>query len=245
MLSIIIPVQKIKKSINPRYFYKKVFGIKETIQSIKNTIDVEFELIIVINDIENLELIDYIKNEKIVKKYVVCSTNIGVSRSWNVGANLAEGDYLCFCNDDVEFQIPIFKKLLDVFNTNQNVGEIGPRGNTWYRDKSGDYIESNEIESADVISGFFFIIPTKIYYEVGGFDNYYTPAGCEEIDMSFAIRKLGYKCLIIPNTGIIHHGNHGISSRNTNVKYFDKEINTMDLDQRNKAYFVNKWYRDE
>lgn len=245
MLSIIIPVQKIKKTINPRYFYKKVFGIKETIDSIRKTIDVEFELIIIINDSENVELIEYIKNETIVSKYAVISKNIGVSRSWNIGAHLAEGKYLCFCNDDVEFQYSSFKNLLSTFSHHDKVGQIGPQGTKWLRDKPGEYLVSNQIMEADAIAGYFFIVPTTVFHEVGGFDNFYTPAGCEEIDMSFAIRNKGYKCLIVPNTGIIHHGNHGISSRNAIIKYFDKEINTLELDKRNKAYFVKKWYRDE
>ncbi len=242
MLSIIIPVQNIKKDKNLKYFYKPVFGIVQTIESIKQHINVPFEIILVINDEKNTDLIEYAKNEKIISKYIICSCNVGVSRAWNIGANLAEGNSLCFCNDDVEFAPRSFIKCLNVFNDFENVGQVGPEGSLWHIDKPGKYVGLNKIEETDAVSGYFFIIPSKVYTKTGGFDNYYTPAGCEEIDISFKIRSLGYKCLVIPETGIIHHGNHGISSRNTDIHYLTSTINTAVLDKRNKEYFVKKWY---
>lgn len=243
MLSIIIPANTLSKKINPRYFYKKRFSLDDTINSITNNIDVPYELILVINDYSNKELVDYVTNHKLINKYCINSANAGVARSWNMGAHLAEGDHLCFCNDDVEFSMPsAFSTLLRILNERPDIGEIGPEGGRWYRDQSGQRVGLTQMEEADEISGYFFIIPTKVFQESGGFDNFYTPAGCEEIDMSFKIRSIGYKCMVLPDTGIIHHGSHGISAKKVDVRYFDKQINTHDLDRRNKAYFVKKWY---
>lgn len=242
MVSIVIPVQKIKKDLNPRYFYKKIFGIVETVSSLQKHIDVPYELIFVINDPGNEELISYVKSLSPAPKFVICSVNVGVSRAWNLGAHMAEGEYLCFCNDDVEFSAGSFSRCLKVFETHENVGEVGPQGTRWFRDTPGEYVGKTRIEETDAVSGYFFILPAGVYHQTGGFDNFYTPAGCEEIDMSFQIRKLGYKCLVVPDTGIVHHGSHGISSKKVLVKYFDKEITTADLDKKNKQYFVNKWY---
>ncbi|WP_290795053.1 glycosyltransferase family 2 protein [Flavihumibacter sp. UBA7668] len=244
MLSIIIPANNLIKSINPRFFYKKRFCLDDTIQSIVQSISIPYELIIVVNDCNNNELVDYVKTSPYVTKYSINSSNAGVARSWNIGAHLAEGKHLCFCNDDVEFTNNIvFEQLVQLLNADDKIGEIGPAGGKWHLDKSGDRTGLTKIEEADEISGFFFIIPAVIYHETGGFDNYYTPAGCEEIDMSFKIRSLGYKCIVVPNTGIIHHGNHGISSKRSIVKYFNQEVDTHELDKRNKAYFINKWYK--
>ncbi|HEV7332027.1 MAG TPA: glycosyltransferase [Flavisolibacter sp.] len=243
MLSIIIPVNQLIKKINPRYFYKKRFCLDETINSIVSNINVPYEIILVVNDYSNKELVEYAVTHQYIKKYCINSVNVGVARSWNLGAHLAEGDYLCFCNDDVEFTKPAtFSQLLTIFSNHNNVGEIGPEGGRWHRAISGERTGLTTIEEADEISGYFFIIPTSIYHRTGGFDNYYTPAGCEEIDMSFKIRSLGYKCLVVPDTGIVHHGSHGISSKKVVVRYFDKEIDTITLDKRNKEYFINKWY---
>ena len=243
MLSIIIPANNLVKNINPRYFYKKRFCLDDTIKSIIENIDIDYEIIIVINDHSKKDLVDYVVGNRQINKYCINSHNAGVARSWNMGAHLAEGEFLCFCNDDVEFSRPsAFSKLVDVLKNDPEIGEIGPEGGKWFRDKSGERSGILQMEEADEISGYFFIIPTKVFVQSGGFDNNYTPAGCEEIDMSFRIRSLGYKCMVVPGTGIIHHGSHGISSKNTIVKYFDKQTGTHELDKKNKSYFIKKWY---
>jgi GT2 family glycosyltransferase len=244
MLSIIIPANNLVKKVNPKYFYKKRFSLDDTIQSIKKNIDVEHEIILVINDYSNKELVDYAVNNRSITKFCINSSNAGVARSWNIGAHLAEGDYLCFCNDDVEFSMPgAFSTLINVLKKDPKIGQTGPQGGKWHLDQSGERTGIEKIDEADEISGYFFIIPAKVYHEAGGFDNSYTPAGVEEIDMSFKIRDLGYKCIVVPQTGIIHHGTHGISAKRSIVKYFDKEIDTYDLDKRNKQYFIKKWYQ--
>jgi len=242
MLSIIIPVQKLKKTVNPRFFYKKMFGLKDTIDSIKEHIDVEFELIIVVNGQAEEDLINYLKAEKAISRTAYLTENIGVSRAWNVGAQMAMGEYLCFCNDDVEFKPESFSKLLKTFSDFDHIGEVGPEGGEWHLDKSGARKGLTEIEQADEISGYFFIIPTHVFYQTTGFDIFYSPAGCEEIDMSFQLRSMGYQCMVVPGTGILHHGSHGISSRNTDIFFLGQTINTRDLDIRNKEHFVKKWY---
>lgn len=245
MLSIIIPANNLVKSINPRYFYKKRFCLDDTIKSITENIEMPYELIIVVNDINNDELVSYVKGNSKIHKYAINSLNAGVARSWNIGAHLAEGRHLCFCNDDVEFtKKGAFEKLVKMLDDDDKIGEIGPEGGKWHRDKSGERTGLKLIEEADEISGFFFIIPSAVYYQSGGFDNNYTPAGCEEIDMSFKIRSLGYKCIVVPDTGIVHHGNHGVSAKRSIVKYFNHEIDTHELDKKNKSYFLNKWYRE-
>jgi GT2 family glycosyltransferase len=242
LLSIIIPVQKIKKEKNRKYFYKPVFGIKDKIQSIGINANIDYELIVVINDYDNKQLIEYISCNKLVKKFVVNSMNPGVSRAWNIGANMAEGNLLCFCNDDVEFSSESFRKCIEVFTLYDRVGQIGPAGGMWNLDRSGKRVGLTCIEDADEISGFFFILKREVYDMAGGFDITYTPAGCEEIDMSFKIRKLGYRCLVVPHTGIIHHGHHGVSAKSTVIKYFENQINSKELDKINKLYFLNKWH---
>lgn len=243
MVSIIIPAYRLVKEINPRFFYKKRFSLKDTIGSIIKNVKCEYELIVVANGLDDNRLVDYIKSNKHVHKYALLSCNVGVPRAWNVGAHLAEGDCLCFCNDDVDVGIGSLEKLVDVLNSSDSIGEVGPAGGKWEKTGSGKRVGLDKIEEADEISGNFFIIKKKIYEEVGGFDNAYTPAGCEEIDMSFKIRKSGYKCLVVPHLPIVHYGKHGISSKKTIIRFFNKEINTSELDKINRSYFYSKWYK--
>jgi GT2 family glycosyltransferase len=81
----------------------------------------------------------------------------------------------------------------------------------------------------------------QAFRDVGGFDPAYSPAGFEEIDMSFALRDKGWKCLVVPNLDIKHHHYHGGSSYRGTVSYLGKVIDTKELHVRNKAYFSKKW----
>lgn len=243
MISIIIPVQKLKKSINPRFFYKKVFGFEETLNSIISNLKLDFEIIVIINDGESA-LLEFVQANPFITRYCIISDNVGVSRAWNIGAQMAVGDLLCFCNDDVEFASNSFEDLITVLQMDNKIGQIGPEGGRWHLNLSGQRLGLKKVEVVDEVSGFFFIIPRNIYIKAGGFDVNYTPAGCEEIDMSFKIRSMGYKCVVVPNTGIVHHGFHGVSSKKTDIKYLSTQISSVDLDKRNKDYFVDKWYKD-
>ncbi|WP_439506872.1 glycosyltransferase family 2 protein [Sediminibacterium sp.] len=241
-VSIIIPVQSLKKQKSTRFFYKSIFGIVETINSITvNPPNIDFEIVVVINGRNDTELIKFISENKSVTRYAILTENVGVARAWNIGAQMATGQFLCFCNDDVEFEKNSFDKLLNILINDEMAGQVGPEGGMWEGITSGKRVGLSHIEEADEISGFFFILTKAIFIKSGGFDIEYTPAGCEEIDMSFKIRQLGYKCLVVPNTGIKHHGHHGISLKNTNISYLGMNINTLDLDKRNKEYFLSKW----
>ena len=248
MISIIIPVQKIKKTINPKYFYKKVFGIKETITSIVNTIgDLKFEFVFIQNG-KNEELTNYL--EQILQKYpgrlILISDTIGVARAWNIGISGSKYDILAVCNDDVEFKDnSSWLKLLNALKP-ENVGEVGPEGGLWDYDKGGKRLGIDCNDEVEEISGYFFITKREAFKIVGGFDEFYTPASFEEIDYSFKIREAGFKCLVVANTGIIHHGNHGISSKQVDINYLGNQtINTTQLHQKNRSYFIRKWFKNE
>jgi GT2 family glycosyltransferase len=114
-------------------------------------------------------------------------------------------------------------------------------GGKWEGNKSGKRVGIDKIEEPDEISGFFFVLRTKVYEEVGGFDNAYTPAGREEIDMSLTVRSRGYKCLVVRRLHISHYGRHGISSRKGTVSFMGRTIDIHELDRRNKEYFKSRW----
>ena len=85
------------------------------------------------------------------------------------------------------------------------------------------------------------MIPTKIYYEIGGFDNYYSPAFMEEIDLSFAVRNAGYKCIVDPSINAKHHHISGASSTEKPLSAMGEKIFRRELTSRNRSYFEKKW----
>jgi GT2 family glycosyltransferase len=158
-----------------------------------------------------------------------------------MGAQMAEGEYLCYISDDVRLGKNAIEELSNVLDSEAEVAEVGPRGDLYVNGRPDKFVGLHEAEFSDVISGFLFLVRASAYFQVGGFDVSYTPAGCEEVDFSFALRKFGWKCKVIPNLNIVHNEYHGVSAQRTNIAFFGKSIDTLELHTRNTSYFLEKW----
>jgi GT2 family glycosyltransferase len=85
------------------------------------------------------------------------------------------------------------------------------------------------------------MLPDSVYRKFGGFDVAYTPAGLEEIDMSFAIRQGGLRCVVMPHLDIHHYHHHGVSAYHADISYLSSAIDPVSLHERNMTYFKSKW----
>lgn len=240
-ISFIIPVLHLRRPLNKRRLFMPRYTIKDTLRDLRQNVRVDHETIVVCNG-QEMALTEFIRSSKEVDKYCLNSVNAGVARAWNMGAELAEAEVLCFVNDDVEIGEGAVEKLFEVLQSSDDIGQVGPKGARWRGAEHDRYVGETEIEEADAISGFFFMIKSQVFHEVGGFDIAYTPAGFEEIDMSFKIRRVGRRCLVVPHLPIVHHHHHGVSAYNTTIQYLSSSIGTRVLHERNKAYFVRKWF---
>jgi GT2 family glycosyltransferase len=160
-----------------------------------------------------------------------------------MGAEMAEGGILCFVNDDVEIGPGAIERLCDLLDGRDDVGQTGPEGSFWKGSRHERFVEGPEVQEADVVSGFLFLLRAAVLRRMGGFDVAYTPAGFEEIDMSFALRAAGLKCLVVPGLNVKHHHHHSVSSYRSTIRYLSTEIDTETLHARNKAHFESKWCR--
>jgi GT2 family glycosyltransferase len=239
-ISFIIPVLYLQRPLNKKRFFMPRSTIKDVLEDITKNVNTSYEIIVICNSTED-KLVNFIKKNKTITKYVLNSTNPGVARSWNMGAEMAEGKYLCFVNDDVRIGKNSIEQLEAVLDTKPEVGEVGPRGDLYENGKSKRFVGLENPETADVISGYLFMVRSDTYSKVGGFDTFYTPAGYEEVDFSFSIRKMGQKCLVLPNLDIVHNEYHGVSSFKSTINFFNASIETNELHERNKRYFFEKW----
>ena len=78
------------------------------------------------------------------------------------------------------------------------------------------YLNENEINEIDVISGAFFMTRRKILNEIGLLDENFFMYG-EDIDLSYRIQQKGYKNIYLPTTSIIHY--KGESTKKTSLNY--------------------------
>ena len=239
-LSIIIPVLHFTRPLNKKRFFMPRQTIADTLADIQKNVTVPHEVIIICNG-QDRELLDFISKHPAVTRYAINSQNAGVARSWNMGAQLALGETLCYLNDDVSIGKNALETLCKHLDDHPEIGEIGPAGSFWKNCEHHNYAESVSPIEADVVSGFCFLIKTKLFHELGGFDINFTPAGCEEIDLSYRVRQAGYKCVVYPDLDIKHFHHHGVSAQKVDIHYLGEVIDTETLHKINSAYFKKKW----
>lgn len=239
-LSIIIPVLHLTRPLNKKRFFMPRQTIADTLNDIQKNVAIPYEVIVICNG-QDPELVDFVKKNPIITRYALNSQNAGVARSWNMGAQLATGEVLCYLNDDVSIGKNAIETLYEYLISNPEIGEIGPAGSYWKNCEHHSFVDSEIPIESDVVSGFCFLIKARVFHELGGFDIEYSPAGCEEIDLSYKVRKAGLKCFVYPKVDIHHYHHHGVSAQKIDIHYLGKVIDTETLHQVNSAYFKKKW----
>jgi GT2 family glycosyltransferase len=66
------------------------------------------------------------------------------------------------------------------------------------------YLDENEVNEVDAISGSFMFLKKEVYDKVGGFDQRFFMYG-EDLDFCYRIQSAGYKVYYVPWTEIIHY----------------------------------------
>jgi GT2 family glycosyltransferase len=239
-VSFIIPVLHLKRPKNVSRFFLRRYTLEDVLRDLVQNVGLSSETIVVCNGTDP-ELRQFVQADRRIQKFCINSVNVGVARAWNMGAQLAEGEALCFVNDDVEIGKGAVESLYEVLMSTPGGGQVGPRGARWRAGAHERWVGEKTIEEAHAVSGFMFLIRGDLFRQIGGFDVQYTPAGFEEIDMSFEIRRRGGKCLVVPNLPIHHHHHHGVSAYRTDIAYLGKSIDTDSLHERNRRYFLAKW----
>ena len=239
-VSFIIPVLHLKRPKNVARFFMPRYTAREVVRDLAENVSLPSEIIIVCNGTDP-ELREFVEKDARIHKFCINKVNVGVARGWNMGAELAEGEALCFVNDDVEIGKGSMEALYTALMQSPAIGEVGPRGARWRNGQHVALVGEEQTEEADAISGFLFMIKEPLFRETGGFDVRYTPAGFEEVDMSYEIRRRGHKCLVVPKLAVHHHHHHGVSAYRSSVEYLGKSIDTQALHERNREYFLKKW----
>ncbi len=157
--------------------------------------------------------------------------NLGFLRSCNEAAKQARGDYLFFLNNDTELQPDAIDALVRLLDSRPDAGMAGSKliypdgrlqeagGIVWRDGSAWNYgngddprkPQYNYVREADYISGAAIMLPRARWDEMGGFDEAFLPAYCEDSDLAFRLRKAGWKVLYQPQSVVVHHegASHG------------------------------------
>ena len=241
LVSIIIP-----ESISLNITYNCINSILKEEQSL------DYEIIL-INETLADEIKFLIKNysQNHVKIFLHKAKEINnFLRNCNQAAKNSRGKYILFLRDNTKVYKNWLSFLLKEIKSNEKIGIVGSKliysngtlleagGIMWNngeytnygKGKSAYMPEYNYIKEVDFVSGVSFIIKKSVWQKIGGFDEKFIHKYYEDIDLSFTLRKNGYKILYQPQSLVEYY--ESISLRKNNQSNMEKKC---------KKKFLEKW----
>ena len=186
--------------------------------------------------------------------YIRFEQNIGFGPACNAGAAKARGKYILFLNNDTQVAPGCIDALVAEAEK-PHVGLVGPKilsmdgslqeaGCLLSREGSGALIgyggdpgtpRYNYNRSVEHVSGAAIMIRRELFEALGGFDDIYAPAYCEDADLSLKVRGKGLSVVYVADAVIAHH-----LSKTTNEAspVWD---NKRKLIVRNRQKLVSRW----
>lgn len=153
------------------------------------------------------------------------ATNLGFIRNCNAAAAAARGKTLVFLNNDTIVLPGWLDALVETLRRNPKAGVAGSKllnadgtlqeagglfwreGNAWNFGRGADPVlpQFSYLRPVDYISGASMAIPKAVWERLGGFDETFVPAYCEDSDFAFRCRAAGFDVLLQPASQVIHH----------------------------------------
>lgn len=218
---------------------------------LENTEQVTYEIIIAddCSDDMTRHIQEIVNNINVIKTPVQSY----FLKNCNFASTYAKGEYLLFLNNDTQVQKNWLKPMCDLMDKHETVGMTGsclvfPDGRMqeaggilWKDGSAWNYgngynpamPEYRYIKEVDYISGASIMIRKSIWEQLGGFDERYVPAYCEDSDLAFSVRKAGYKVIYQPLSIVVHF--EGVSNGtdvNSGIKAYQV---------KNQKKFYEKW----
>jgi GT2 family glycosyltransferase len=151
--------------------------------------------------------------------------NGGFIVNCNATAAKARGDYLLFLNNDTRVAAGWLDELVDSFTHFPKAGLVGSKlfypdgalqesggiiwrdGSAWNygRDQDPNRPEFCYARQVDYVSGASILVPRDLWDSLGGFDEHYRPAYCEDADLALRIRAADREVWLQPLSRVIHY----------------------------------------
>lgn len=209
--------------------------IKNYLNSLKEYLPKESEVILVDNGSDDKTL-DIVKEYSFIK-VIANRNNLGFAKGCNLGAKLAEVEYLFFLNPDCKLINNSLNSLLEYIYKNPNVGIVAPKlmqsevviqptvrklpsvlgaVKEYYLGIKNSYEafvpKGENPQKVESVVGAAILIRKEIFEKVGGFDEkffmYY-----EDLDLCLRVRKLGFNIVYFPRATILHSVGGSISEK--------------------------------
>ena len=192
--------------------------------------------------LSNVKNLNLVRNEQ----------NMGFLESCNRGARASKGKYILFLNNDTMVTKGWLPPLLEIMERD-DVGAVGSKlvyrgrtlqeaggiiwndGTGWNYGRGDDPMEPeySYVREVDYCSGACLLVRRELFEKVGGFDERFKPAYCEDTDLCFSLRNLGYKVMYQPMSVVVHF--EGVTC-GTDISRGIKRYQEI-----NRQKFVEKW----
>jgi len=200
------------------------------IDSLKQVIDFEYEIIVVDNaSSDNAKAVLLEKHPDLI--WITNEKNEGFGRANNLGAQKAQGKHLLLLNSDMFVPAGVIEECLEVIEQDENIGVLGPKltnedgsfqkstyydsatqKELWKQNLILDKFVTFKEDSLDAVMGSFLLISKELFDKVEGFDPDFFMY-CEEIDLCLKVKKQGKLIYYFEKVSAIHK--HGASSTNS------------------------------
>ena len=180
-------------------------------------------------------------------RYYRNDKNRGFLQTCNQAAKIAHGKFLFLLNNDVLVTPNWLDSIQETFKNNPDAGLIGSKlynlnlslqeagGVIWWDATGWNYGRNddpkrpqyNYLREVDYCSGASIAIPKTLWDQLGGFDERFSPAYYEDVDLAFQIRESGYRVLFQPFSRVFHaEGKTSGTDISSGVKRF-QDINRL------------------
>ena len=208
------------------------------------------ELVVVANGTPSGQLDGLTAHEDVV--LVVNQENLGFAAGCNQAASIARAPLLVFLNDDSTVDTGCIDALIRAASDDPDIGAVGARimwvdgtlqeaGSVLWRDGSTAHVGEGlppgtdayqEPRDVDWASANGLLVTRRAWDVVGGFDERYFPAYCEDVDLCLALAAQGLGTRYEPQARLVHRG-----SQSSSKVYRDFLLT------RNRRKLVEKWGR--
>ncbi len=178
-------------------------------------------------------------------------SNLGFARACNQGFEASSGNTILFLNSDTIVPRNALIHLVDCLCSYDFVGAVGPHTNcaASQQQVQPTYTSLNGIEpfsrmwaklrrpdtETDLLIGFCFAMRRSVCEQVGVFDDQFEIGMFEDNDLSYRLRRAGFK-LLISGKGYVHHSGSKSFAR--------QERHPATIYKENQIRFHEKWKED-
>ena len=207
--------------------------------------EIDGEVICIFN---TREVYERLQAHQRINKFCFNSSNAGVSRSWNIGIDMAEGRAVFIMNADLHVSTAAIEQLESFLFNLEKAVVVGPQGAIidFQYLRVLQYFEKgnfNEPVRTHDVSGCFFAINRQRFLENGlRFDCRFSPCFYEEWDMGLQVMLAGLHSYAVPVTGFDHYWGLSQADEDPIINYFGRALRRSDIRLTNKNKFIGKWF---